>query len=77
MEKPYRWKDGATLEEHSKRKHKILTEYFRRYLLERCKNPITRSFRLAIVDGFSGGGRYEDGSPGSPVIFGETLLRTV
>ena len=77
VEKPYQWKEGATLEKHSKRKHKILGEYFRRYLLERCKNPISRRFRLAVVDGFAGGGRYEDGSPGSPAIFAETLLSTV
>lgn len=77
VEKPYQWGDGATLEEHSKRKHKILGEYFRRYLLERCKNPNSRSFRLAIVDGFAGGGRYKDGSPGSPVIFTQTLLKTI
>lgn len=77
VEKPYQWTEGATLEEHSKRKHKILREYFRRYLRERCKNPISRRFRLAIVDGFAGGGRYADGSPGSPLIFVETLLDTV
>jgi three-Cys-motif partner protein len=77
VEKPYQWGEGATLEEHSKRKHKILREYFRRYLRERCKNPISRRFRLAIVDGFAGGGRYQDGSPGSPVIFAETLLSAV
>lgn len=77
VEKPYQWKEGATLENHSKRKHKILGEYFRRYLRERCKNPISRRFRLAVVDGFAGGGRYEDGSPGSPVIFAETLLNAV
>ena len=77
VEKPYLWGDGATLDEHSKRKHKILREYFSRYIRERCKNPISRRFRLAIVDGFAGGGRYEDGSPGSPVIFAETLLEAV
>lgn len=77
VEKPYQWKVGATLEEHSKRKHKILVEYFRRYLRERCKNPNSRRFRLAVVDGFAGGGRYEDGSPGSPVIFAQTLLDAV
>lgn len=76
-EKPYQWKDGATLEEHSKRKHKILGEYFRRYLRERCKNPISRRFRLALVDGFAGGGLYADGSPGSPIIFADTLLKSV
>jgi three-Cys-motif partner protein len=77
VEKPYQWKEGATLEAHSKRKHKILGEYFSRYLRERCKNPISRRFRLAVVDGFAGGGRYKDGSPGSPVIFAETLLNAV
>lgn len=75
--KPYDWKDGATLQDHSKRKHKILREYFHRYLWERCKNPNTRHFNLAIVDAFAGGGHYADGSPGSPVIFAETLLDTV
>jgi three-Cys-motif partner protein len=30
-------------------------------------------FRLAIVDGFAGGGRYKCGSPGSPIIFIEEL----
>jgi three-Cys-motif partner protein len=30
-------------------------------------------FRLAIVDGFAGGGRYRCGSPGSPIIFIEEL----
>ena len=77
VEKPYEWKEGATLAKHSKRKHKIVGEYFRRYLRERCKNPNSRRFRLAVVDGFSGGGRYQDGSPGSPVIFAETLLKAV
>lgn len=76
MERPYRWKEGATIAAHSKRKHKILEEYFRKYLLERCKNPISRRFRLAIIDGFSGGGIYEDGSLGSPLIFANTLLST-
>lgn len=75
--KPYEWTKGAVLEEHSKRKHKVLKEYFRRYLLERCKNPISRHFRLAIVDGFSGAGRYGGGEPGSPLIFLNTLLDTV
>ena len=32
-------------------------------------------FRVAIVDGFAGGGRYKDGSPGSPIIFIEELRR--
>jgi hypothetical protein len=31
-------------------------------------------FRIAIVDGFAGGGRYKDGSPAS-IIFIEELRR--
>jgi three-Cys-motif partner protein len=73
VEKRYSWEDGATLEEHSKRKHKIVREYFARYLAVRCQLPMQSKFRLAIVDGFAGGGRYSDGSPGSPVIFIEEL----
>lgn len=73
VEKRYSWKMGATLEEHSKRKHKIVREYFARYLVVRCQLPMQSKFRLAIVDGFAGGGRYKCGSPGSPIIFIEEL----
>lgn len=72
-EKPYEWADGATLEDHSRRKHKILREYFSEYLTVRCRLPQQERFRLAIVDGFAGGGRYQCGTAGSPVIFVEEL----
>jgi three-Cys-motif partner protein len=71
--KPYSWEAGATLEEHSKRKHQILREYFARYLAVRCQIPQQTRFRLAIVEGFSGGGRYVCGTAGSPIIFIEEL----
>ncbi|MCY4288543.1 MAG: three-Cys-motif partner protein TcmP [Aestuariivita sp.] len=77
VKKHHDWKSGAVLEEHSQRKHKILAEYFRRYLKERCKNPRSRRFRLAILDGFCGGGYYKNDHQGSPVIFVKTLLETV
>lgn len=73
VEKPYQWTAGATLEEHSRRKHKIVCEYFTRYLAVRCQFPQQERFRLAIVDGFSGAGRYNCGSLGSPLIFFEGL----
>ncbi len=73
VEKPYGWKGGATLEEHSRRKHKILREYFARYLDVRCKLPQREKFRLAIIEGFSGAGKYKCGSSGSPLIFIEEL----
>ncbi len=71
--KPISWKTGATLEEHSRRKHKVVGEYVARYLTVRCQLPQQSRFKLAIVDGFAGGGRYKCGSPGSPLIFLETL----
>ena len=76
-EKPYEWSDGATLEDHSRRKHKILREYFSEYLTVRCKLPQQERFRLAIVDGFAGGGRYQCGTAGSPLIFVEELKRAI
>lgn len=75
VEKRHSWKSGATLEEHSRRKHKIVREYFARYLVIRCQLPMQSKFRLAIVDGFAGGGRYNCGSPGSPLILVEELHR--
>ena len=72
-ERPYLWKEGATLSEHSHRKHKIVREYFADYLRIRCQLPHQTKFRLAVVDGFAGGGRYDCGSPGSPLIFLEEL----
>lgn len=77
VEKPYKWLDGAKLEEHSRRKHKILREYFFEYLKVRCQNPRQLKFRLAIMDGFSGGGRYSCGEAGSPIIFIEELKNAI
>src|SRR5215471_14351033 len=71
--KPYSWASGANLEEHSRRKLKIVREYFARYLTVRCQYPQQARFRLAIVDGFAGGGRYACGTAGSPLIFIEEL----
>ena len=77
VEKRYEWSNGAVLEEHSRRKHKILREYFFRYLVVRCQLPQQNWFRLAVVDGFAGGGRYQCGAAGSPVIFVEELKRAI
>jgi three-Cys-motif partner protein len=77
VEKRYEWAEGAKLDEHSHRKHKILREYVFDYLTVRCRLPQQERFRLAIVDGFAGGGRYQCGSPGSPLIFIEELKRSV
>ena len=77
VNKYFDWSNGIKLKEHSRRKHKIIREYLSEYLRVRCVLPQQRCFRLAIVDGFSGGGRYSCGTPGSPLIFIEELKRTV
>ncbi len=75
--KPYAWTEGAPLDDHTRRKHKILREYFFKYIAVRCQIPQQRKFRLAVVDGFSGAGRYACGSAGSPIIFLEELWRSL
>ena len=47
VEKAYEWVDGATLEEHSRRKHRILREYFSQYLKVRLgSGPIDMSVAM-------------------------------
>lgn len=77
VEKQYEWTTGATLDDHSRRKHKILREYFFKYLVIRCQIPQQEKFRLAIIDGFCGGGRYKCGAVGSPLIFLEELKNAI
>ena len=71
------WEDGAELKPHTEKKHRILREYFRQYLVTRCKIPRREKLRLVIVDGFAGGGLYACGSYGSPLIFVDTLIKTI
>jgi three-Cys-motif partner protein len=77
VKKAYDWLGGATLQEHSRQKHKILREYFHKYLAVRCQIPHQSRFRVAVIDGFAGGGRYSCGSPGSPLIIIEELRAAV
>src|SRR6266436_1601754 len=76
-EKPYNWSAGAELSDHSHRKHKIVRQYIADYLHVRCQLPQQSKFRIALVDGFAGGGPYADGTAGSPIIFIEELERGV
>ena len=73
VRKRYEWADGAELAPHTARKLKILGDYFDQYLRIRCKLPQQSRFRLAVVDGFAGAGRYSKGEAGSPIVLIETL----
>jgi len=75
--KEYDWLNGPELLEHTRRKLKILDDYLFNYLTIRCQLPAQQKFRLAIVDGFAGGGRYKCGSAGSPIVFIEGVERAL
>lgn len=73
--KVYGWEAGVPPEiaPHSLAKHRILREYVQRYLHVLTANPAMDVFRLALVDGFAGGGEYVNPrtsilQPGSPLI---------
>ncbi len=72
----YDWASGVKLEQHTRCKLDILREYFYQYLRVRViSSPNVRRFRIAIIDGFAGGGIYKDGTFGSPLIFLEELKK--
>lgn len=73
VSKRYDWANGVDLQPHTAKKLQVLREYFQRYLKVRCRTPQQTRFRIAIIDGFAGGGRYSGGEPGSPVVFVEVL----
>lgn len=63
---------------HSLAKHRVLKAYLERYVSILTANPRQEQFRLTLIDGFAGGGRYLDGRtkeerPGSPLIMLEAM----
>ena len=77
VEKAYRWAQGAVLDEHTRRKHKFSASISRAISPSAAFFPAQSKFRLAIVEGFAGGGRYKCGTSGSPLIFIEELRLAV
>ncbi|MCA3559952.1 MAG: three-Cys-motif partner protein TcmP [Aestuariivirga sp.] len=73
VKKSYAWSEGAVLLPHTAKKLDVLREYFSEYLRVRCPRPQQSHFRLAVVDGFCGGGKYAAGESGSPLVFIEVL----
>lgn len=75
----HRWGDGCspTLREHSKAKHEVLSEYIRTYLSIVCQPRKVESFNVTLVDGFSGGGVYDDGKKGSPLVMIDAVCKAI
>lgn len=73
--KEYGWHIGEAppkIELHSLTKHRVYEEYLLHYIQVLNSNPRIPQFRLALVDGFAGGGVYLDPRdnkiyPGSPL----------
>jgi three-Cys-motif partner protein len=73
--KRYGWANGGVPEiaPHSLAKHRILREYVQRYIQVLTATPGMDVLRIALVDGFAGGGEYQRAQtglicPGSPLI---------
>ena len=59
------------VEEHSKAKLTVLRSYLRAYFDRLNVNPHREVFKLDLVDGFAGGGTFQDGDDivsGTPLI---------
>lgn len=68
------WSEGPPeLDIHGEAKHGILREYIVSYLKVVCQQQRMPEFKIALVDGFAGGGIYKGGKDGSPLV----LLRAV
>lgn len=75
----YDWKAGTppVIDEHSAAKHRVLRRYVENYIQILCLNPRCERLRLVVVDGFCGGGVFQDADgllhPGSPLILKQAL----
>ena len=71
---PFEWHVNdppPAIEEHSKAKLAVLRRYIRAYFDRLGTNPARDQFRLDLVDGFAGGGIFQDGhsiEAGTPLI---------
>ena len=77
----YDWSDLSTpppIELHSIVKHEIVCDYLSRYIQVCTKDVRIDHFRINLIDGFCGGGRYlheQTGAlqPGSPILLIKTI----
>lgn len=67
----YDWAPGEEypiIQQHSIAKHEILRAYLIAYIQTLISNPNREEFRLALIDGFAGGGVYRHASDGREVL---------
>lgn len=67
----YAWAPGEAypeIQQHSIAKHDVLRAYLAAYIQTLISNPNRAEFRLALIDGFSGGGIYRHAATGETVL---------
>lgn len=67
----YSWAPGEAyppIQQHSVVKHEILRAYLTAYIQTLISNPNREEFRLALVDGFAGGGVYRHATTGEELL---------
>ena len=67
----YEWAPGETypkIQQHSIAKHEILRAYLTAYIQTLISNPNREEFRLALIDGFAGGGVYQHAYNGKELL---------
>ncbi|WP_334108933.1 three-Cys-motif partner protein TcmP [Methylobacillus sp.] len=70
VQKHYDYANTPLIDYHSTVKHKILRDYIKQYVATLTQNIKIDSFKIAIVDGFAGSGRYTAGWDSSKIVYG-------
>lgn len=72
----YEWEPGQAypeIQQHSIAKHEILDAYLKAYIQTLASNPRREEFKLALVDGFAGGGAYRHATSGE-IVYGSPFI---
>jgi len=65
------------LPDHSEAKHSILSGYIQKYLKIVCQPRTIQKYNLTLVDGFSGGGIYQNNKIGSPLVMIDAVSKSI
>jgi len=66
-----------SLPDHSEAKHLILSGYIQKYLRIVCQSRKIQTYNLTLVDGFAGGGIYQNSKVGSPLVMIDSVCKAV
>ncbi len=65
----FKWTGGPPkLDNHSEVKLIILSDYIQEYLRIVCQQRTIDKYNITLVDGFAGGGKYQNNKSGSPLV---------